>query len=111
MCASDGDVLHLWLSYIRSLCEGNLRSMVSSYRCVRFVKYKQALAPRPPPSLTARERLACLETFRRARAHHRSEMRRPLSEREVERAALAKAEMRVSKRESGARTTALTRLR
>lgn len=52
------------------------------------------LAPRPPPSLAAMERFARLETFRRAGAHRRSEMRRPLSERRAERAALAKAEMR-----------------
>ena len=52
------------------------------------------LAPRPPPpppSPAVLERLAQMETWRRARAHRRSEMRRPLSERQAERAALAKA--------------------
>jgi len=75
------------------------------------------LAPRPPPpppSLAAIERFARLETFRRARAHHRSEMRRPLSERRserrAERAALAKAEMRARRSAKAARERRLDRV-
>ena len=41
------------------------------------------LAPHPSPELL--ERLAQVETWRRGRAHRRSEMRRPLSERRLER--------------------------
>ena len=71
------------------------------------------LAPRPPPpppSLAAMERFARLETFRRARAHRRSEMRRPLSERRAERAALAKAEMRARRSAKAARERRLNRV-
>ena len=56
------------------------------------------------------ERFARLETFRRARAHRRSEMRRPLSERRAERAALAKAEMRACRSAKSARERRLDRV-
>ena len=65
------------------------------------------LAPRPShpphPSPAVLERLAQMESWRRARAHRRSEMRRPLSERQAERAALAKAEMRARRKAAAAR--------
>ena len=65
------------------------------------------LAPRPAhaphPSPAFLERVAYLEACRRARAHRRAEMRRPLSERQAERASLAKAELRARKRATAAR--------
>ena len=50
-----------------------------------------------------------METWRRARAHRRSEMRRPLSERQAERAALAKAEIRARRKAAAAHEQRLER--
>ena len=50
-----------------------------------------------------------METWRRARAHRRSEMRHPLSERRAERTALAKAEMHARKTAAAARERRLER--